>query len=215
MIKGIIFDADGTLLDSMSFWDQIGTRYLKTKGIMAKPGLDKALYAMSLEDGCEYLKTQYGLSDTTGQISRDIIKIMESFYRSEAEAKPGVKEFLEQMQRKGIPMIVASSSDKAMIRLAFDKSGLTGYFADIITCSELNTDKSEPLIYLRCARIIGTEPRDTAVFEDVLHGIRTARAAGFVTVAVEDPSSADDKDEIISIADYYLADLTETDILKI
>lgn len=215
MIKGIIFDVDGTLLNSMQIWNELGTRYLKARGIEAEPDLDKILFSLSLDEGCLYLKNQYSLEESVKEIADDIIKIMENFYLYEAKLKAGVKEFLKRMQKNGIPMIVATSSDKKIVELAFESLKITEYFTEIVTCTELKASKREPKIYLHCAKIIGTTPDETAVFEDVLHGIKSAKKAGFVAVAVEDFSSCVDKKEIMSIADYYIKDFTETKLLKI
>lgn len=215
MIKGIIFDADGTLLDSMHIWNELGARYLRKKEIEPEPHLDKILFSMSLEEGCVYLKKHYHLLDSTEEIAEDIIKIMENFYLYEAKAKNGAKDFLLQMKERNIPMIIATSSDKKMIGLAFQNLGIAEYFADIITCTELKTSKRKPDIYLHCAKIIGTKPCNTAVFEDVLHGIKAAKNAGFITYAVEDFSSFDDIAKIKLSADYYINDFTEIDTSKL
>lgn len=215
MIKGIIFDVDGTLLDSMQIWDELGTRYLKGKNIKAGTDLNKILFSMSFEEGCLYLKDQYNLPYSTEEIAEDIVEIMKNFYLYEVETKNGVKEFIEVMRKQNIPMIIATSSDKEIVKLAFDNLGITDFFVDIVTCTELNTNKRKPDIYLHCAQIIDTEPRETAVFEDVLHGIKSAKAAGFITVAVEDFSSVDERFEIKALADYYIKDFTKIDILKI
>lgn len=98
MIKGIIFDVDGTLLDSMHIWGGLGKRYLSFVGIEAKPGLAKILFPMSLDDSSEYLKKEYNLPDSMERITEDTIKIFEDFYRYEAKPKEGAVEFIKQMQ---------------------------------------------------------------------------------------------------------------------
>lgn len=93
MIKGIVFDVDGTLLDSMHIWGELGKRYLESIGIDAKPGLVKTLFPMSLDESSEYLKKEYNLPDSVERITEDTIKILEDFYRNEAKPKDGAVEW--------------------------------------------------------------------------------------------------------------------------
>lgn len=209
MIKGIIFDVDGTLLDSMHIWGELGKRYLSSVGIEAKPGLAKILFPMSLDESSEYLKNEYNLPDLVEQITEDTIKILSDFYRYEAVPKPGVLEFVKKMQSRNIPMAIATSGDRRILDTALERLGVFDCFTTILTCSDLKTNKRVPTIYLRAAELLGTKPEETAVFEDVLHAIRAARSAGFITYAVEDISSMQDCEEIKRTADFYLQDFSD------
>ena len=209
MIKGIVFDVDGTLLDSMHIWGELGKRYLASVGIEAKPGLAKILFPMSLDESSEYLKNEYNLSDSVEQITEDTIKILSDFYRYEAAPKPGALAFVRKMQSRNIPMAIATSGDRRILDTALARLGVTDFFAGILTCSELKTNKRIPTIYLRAAELLGTVPEETAVFEDVLHAIQAAKSAGFITYAIEDEASIQDRDKIKEAADFYLRDFTD------
>ena len=208
MIKGIIFDADGTLLDSMHIWGELGARYLSSIGKKAEEGLAEILFTMSLEESGAYLKKAYDISDSVEKIMSDMLNLIEVFYKNEAELKKGAAVFLEFIKQKNIPAVIATSGNRELLLEALKRLRITDYFSEILTCTELKTSKKEPLIYLRATEIIGTQPEETAVFEDVLHGIKTAKNAGFVTFAVEDEASKNDRDEIKTISDYYIIDFT-------
>lgn len=90
-------------------------------------------------------------------------------------------------------MAIATSGDRRILNTALDRLGITNCFVGILTCSELKTNKSVPTIYLWAAELLGTAPEETAVFEDVLHGIEAARSVGFITYAIEDNASIQDK----------------------
>lgn len=214
MINGIIFDVDGTMLDSMRIWGELGTRYLSFVGIEAKPGLAKILFPMSLDESSEYLKKEYNLPYSVERITEDTIKILEDFYKYEAKPKDGAVEFIKQMVDKHIPMAIATSGDRRILNTALERLGLSDCFAAVLTCSDLQTNKRVPTIYLRAAELLGTKPEETAVFEDVLYAIRAAKSAGFITYAVEDISSIQDRKEIKATADYYLQDFTDTILYK-
>lgn len=209
MLKGAIFDADGTLLNSMPIWQELGQRYLASYGIKAEKGLSDVLYAMSLEESSRYLKETYGLSNPAEIISAEILEMIRSFYINEVTLKEGVADYLRYLHERNIPMIVATSNDKALLHRAFVRLQINGYFKNILTCSELNTNKREPAIYLGVAQMIGTQPQETAMFEDVLYGIQAAKQAEFITVAIEDSSNRLEREKLSGTADYYIRDFTD------
>lgn len=214
MLKGAIFDADGTLLDSMSIWEQLGERYLATSGIAAKPELSAILAPLTLEESSRYLKAAYSLPDSVEQITAALTGLLRSFYRDEVALKPGVAEYLHRLREQQIPMIVASSGDKALLRAAFVRLQIDGYFPDILTCSELQTNKREPTIYRRAVQALGTAPQETAVFEDALYAIQSAQRVGLLTVAVADASNRAEAVRLRQTADYFIQDFTDPVLWK-
>ena len=208
-MKAAIFDADGTLLDSMHIWQKLGNRYLTQRGIPPEPGLGDILYPMSLEEGCTYLKEHYGLPESSGKIEKSMEDILTAFYRSEVQLKPGAGDYLQKLYRRGIPVLVATSGRREPLQQAFRRLGIDGYFQKILTCQELNTTKRTPDIYLEGARCLGVGPEDTAVFEDVLYGIRTAGKVGFETFAVEDDTNRQDREALREEADHYICNFKE------
>ena len=110
-------------------------------------------------------------------------------------------------------MAIATSGDRRILDTALERLGVTDCFAGILTCSELKTSKRVPTIYLRAAELLGTMPEETVVFEDVLHAIRTSKAAGFVTYAIEDKASIQDRDKIKEICDFYLSDFEDPNLI--
>ena len=209
MIKGMIFDADGTLLDSMPIWDDLGARYLKGIGIEAEPGLSEILFCMSLEESAAYMKRTYGLSQTEEEIRRGVLAKLEDFYVNEVQAKPGVDEFLRTLHERQVPMMIATSSSRHHIEEAMRRLCFLDYFAGIITCEEVGAGKSRPDIYLKCAEAMGLDPEEVCVVEDVIHAVRTANAAGFPTAGVYDAASAEDTEDMKKECSIWLYDFTD------
>lgn len=201
MIKGIIFDVDGTLLDSMEIWSNAGARYLQTLNIEAEPNLGNILFSMSLEEGGAYLKKQYALEFSEEEIIQGVLDIIGDFYRNEVRLNENMREILEEYRAKGIPMVLATTSDKELVTAALERLGILGYFRRIFTASELNTSKREPLIYLAAAEFMKTAPEETAVYEDAEYAINTAKKAGFYTIAVYTEACSENWEYISSIAD--------------
>ena len=209
MIKGAIFDVDGVLLDSMSIWMDAGTRYLKSLSIEAEPGLSDILWTMSISEGASYLKRQYRLSFPEDEIVQGVLGTVRDFYYYDAALKDGAEKFLEALSEKGIPMAVASTSEKEYLQKAFERLGVRKYFRGIVTPAEAGAGKTEPAIYHMAAELLGAAPEETFVFEDALHAVRTANMAGFWTVGIYDRFSEGDQEMLRQETDVYLTDLTD------
>lgn len=207
-IKGVIFDADGTLLDSMAIWKDAGARYLMELGITAEPDLDSVVFPMTLAQSSAYMKEHYNLSQSVGEIMNGVHLTIRDFYYKEVPLKKGVKKLLEKLSAMHIPMVVATTSEREHIEAAFARLSAMDYFQRIFTCSERNTTKHQPDIYLSAAGYLGSSPDTIWVFEDVLYAIRTARNAGFFTVGVYDAVSASLQEPMEHIPDIYTRDFS-------
>jgi HAD superfamily hydrolase (TIGR01509 family) len=209
-MKGAIFDIDGTLLDSMPIWNDLGARYLEMYSIQAEENLGKILFPMTMEEAAEYMKTRYHLPQTADEIVLGVLGIVEHFYRYEVGLKPGVETYVRGLHRKGIPMILATTGDKELATAALTRLGVMEYFCGILTVSDLGTSKHEPDIYRKAADMLQVQPGECVVFEDVFYALETAKAAGFLCAGVKDAASADDWERLRAIADYWIEDFTET-----
>ena len=173
MIRCCIFDADGTLLDSMPMWRDITYQYAADKGIQAPQGLHNTINRLSVELG------QYALEG----------------YRTQVEEKPQAREFLQLLKENHIPVAVATASNREGVELALERLGMLPFVDRFATCGEVGKSKEHPDIFLHCAGKFGAAPEESVVFEDSAYAIRTAKAAGFPVVAVEDPISQQGKGE--------------------
>ena len=111
-MKGAIFDMDGTLLDSMQVWVHVGEQYLWNRGIEPEEGLGDVLFPMSMRDGAVYVKEKYSLPDPPDTIVTDMDAIVFAAYRDEVLPKPGVAAYLESLKKQGIPMAVATATNR-------------------------------------------------------------------------------------------------------
>lgn len=206
-MKGVIFDLDGVILDSMPIWDQVGEMYLRKLGIQAEPGLAQIMLCMSMAQGAEFLKQRYHLEMDEGIIIKGINHTIADFYACQVQLKEGVEQFLKGLQQYGIKMVVATSCDRPVFEKALKRLDVMGYFDRIFTCTEIGAGKDKPDIYYAAAEYLGALSREIWVFEDALQAIRTAQRAGFRTVGVYDASSIADMDEIKRVSDIYLSKL--------
>ncbi len=212
MIRGVIFDVDGVLLNSMPVWENLGELYLKRLGIEAEKDIREKLFSMSIEEAAGYLISQYGLDKTPEEIISGLNREVKDYYEQRVPLKEGVRQYLQEFRERKIPMAIATSGDRQNAEAALKRLKVYSFFSGIFTCSEIGSSKNQPDIYYAAALQIDTEPSETWVFEDALHAIRTAKQAGFCTAAVYDKASDRDLAQIWNTADIYLPEWKDFDI---
>jgi len=208
-IKGAIFDLDGTLLDTMEKLGRVEIEYLIALGGVPRPGLAEILRTLSTAEVTQYFKSDYGIREPLDKIYHERNRLLEDYYFYEAEPKEGAGPVLESLRFHDVKMFVATATDRYLVEPAMERHGLTQYFERILTCSEENTSKSSPDIYLRAAELMGTEPGETIVVEDALYAMESAKKAGFPIIAIYDKSADDQAEEIEAISDHYFKSLVE------
>ena len=212
MIKGAIFDLDGTLLDSMFIWDTIGEEYLRSLGKEPHEDLKETFMTLTLEEAAEYYREHYGVTLSVKEIVDGVNSMVEQTYRTKVTLKLGVADYLCQLKENGVRMCVATVTDRYLVEETLERLGVRHYFSEIFTCAEVGFGKDKPVIYQKALEHLGTEKSDTYVFEDLPFALNTANTDGFPTVGVYDRHEAH-QDELKWIADYYVLDFTDP-ILK-
>lgn len=209
VIRGAVFDVDGTLLDTMPAWHSIGSAYLRKLGIVPEQDLDSILFAMTVEEAAAYLRRAYALPQSEHEIIRGCISGMEEFYSCHAQLKKGAADLLARLASRGTPMMTVTCGSRKLQEAAMDRLGIRHFFMETVFCGERGLNKNGPAAYLYAAGQMGLEPAQILVFEDALHGIRSAKAAGFHVCAVADAASMEDRREIEETADLCVEDFTE------
>ena len=209
-LQSAIFDMDGTLLDSMPTWRELGPTFLKESGIPTTPEQEKLLRTLSDHQVIPYLREKCGLPWSEQEVVDQIVKRMEDFYSTEVRPKPGVEKFLSILKMEGVWMYVATATHRRLTEKALKTAGIDHYFRGIVTSADAGSHKSESAeIYEMAMRRMQSNKQDTVVFEDVLYAIRTAKAAGFRVAGVYDSMSEADQPEIQRLSDYYIRSYEE------
>lgn len=199
--KLYIFDMDGTILDSMGEWENLGRYYLRQKEITPPDDFETILKTKTLEESAAYFQT-LGVNGTTSQIKEEMLSGIYDAYRLTIPLKPGIRQLLETLtENQTAPLCVLTTSERRCAVQAFSRLKILSYFQDIYTSSQLGLGKTTGDIYKRVCELYHTSPKDTVVFEDALHAIRSAKDAGCYVYAVPEPSFQKDWEQIKAIAD--------------
>lgn len=199
-----IFDMDGTLVDSMGYWNRLSDEYLTRHGIPPlSPELKEESIALTmLGTGALFIR-EFGLSGTPEQIAGEINALMEEHYHTDVLLKPGAAAFLDRMRAAGIRMCVASSTAPPLLEICLRRLGVRDYFTFLLSCEEVGVGKNRPDVYLEAARRMGGRPENTIVFEDILVAAATAKKAGFSLGVIYDVNSAAEQEPLKALADCY------------
>ena len=208
MLKGAIFDFDGTLVDSMFIWDTIGEDYLRSLGKEPHEDLKETFMTLTLEQAAEYYRTHYGVTLSVKEIVDGVNTMVEGIYRTRVALKQGVADFLAQLKENGTRMCIATVTDRYLVEETLDRLGILQYFSEIFTCAEVGYGKDKPIIYRKAHEHLDTVKNETYVFEDSLFALKTAKADGFTTIGVYDRHETS-QDKLKNLADYYIVDFAD------
>lgn len=203
-VKAVLFDLDGTLVDSMWMWGDIDVEYLGKYGIELPKNLEKEIEGMSFSESAAYFKSKFGFSKSLEEIQAEWIEMAKDKYAHEVPMKPGALHFLHYLRQKGIRTGIATSNSRELLDAVMESLELTPYFDCCMTSCEAGAGKPAPDVYLKVAENLGISPRECLIFEDTPAGIRAGINAGMRVCAVEEPSCADRKELIWELADYYI-----------
>ena len=205
-IDAVIFDLDGSLVDSMWMWRQIDIEYLGKFGIELPEDLQEAIEGMSFSETACYFKERFRLPDSIQQIKADWNAMAWDKYSNEVPLKEGVDDFLEICREQGILLGIATSNSRELVENVALVHKLRDYFSCIMTGSDVLRGKPSPDIYLAVAESLGVPAGRCLVFEDIVAGILAGKNAGLRVCAVEDEYSADFRARKRELADYYIDD---------
>ena len=189
-MKAIIFDMDGTLVDSLIIWDviwdTISRKYCAGAPFLPSPEDQKAVRTLPLIPAMTLLQDHYQLAPCAQDLCETINNCFLNFYQQEVMLKPGVQAFLEECKNRGIKMCVASASSAELVEVALEHCGVRSYFSQIFSCAGSGKGKEFPDIFLIARDALGESTEETWVAEDSIVALTTAKQIGMPTIGIYD-----------------------------
>ena len=200
----VIFDMDGTLIDSMWMWEEIDRQYLERFGIDFPKDLQKEIEGISFRQVADYFKSHFPIEDSVEQMMQDWISMAWDKYEHEVPLKKGVLEFISFCQKNHIRLGVATSNSSKLTHLILKTHGLLDCFPVVKTSCEVPNGKPDPAIYLLAAKELKVPAENCLVFEDAVSGILAGKRAGMEVCAVYDAFTEEADVRKKELADYYI-----------
>lgn len=187
MIKAVIFDFDGIIIDSEPLWIEAEIRVFKSVGVYLDPKLCRQTTGLTTEDTIQHWYDVHKWNNKTkSELYKEIMDTMHDLIIERVDLKAGFLDVLRMITDRNLPVAVASASPLGLIAVALEKFHLTDYFK-VINCGDNEeVGKPHPALYLGAARRLGIEPGHCLAFEDSFNGAISAKAARMKLVAVPD-----------------------------
>ncbi len=204
--KSFIFDFDGTLVDSMGLWQAVDHMYLGRYGIPCPEGLSHQISGKTFRETAVFFKETFHLPDSIETIVADWHHMAYDLYMEDVPFKPGIPELLETLRSLGCSVAIATSNSRTLTTAYLKHRKAQHWFDALSFTGELQKGKPDPAVFLHAAGQLQTDPRHCMGFEDTKEGICGLIDAGMTAVAVEDAHQGIRRDQIVSLAHYYIDD---------
>ena len=206
MIRAVVFDLDGVLIDSEQVWDDVREALAHERGGRWHEGAQRDMMGMSSPEWSRYMHERIGLAEPPEEINRIVVERMLERY---AEGPPWLPGAIDAVRRLAADFVLglASSSNRELIDRVLEAGGIAACFRATASSEEVAAGKPAPDVYLEVARRLGIDPHDCTAIEDSHNGIRSAKAAGMRCVAI--PNAHFPPGAATAEADAVVASLSE------
>lgn len=209
---GVIFDCDGTLLDSMKVWREAEGELARRAGVTLSAAETDALTSMTIPECGSFFHERFGLGASSDEVVTMMDELMLEFYRERALARPGALAFVQGLAERGVRMSVASSSPQPYLQAGLERCGFAPYFDAIVSVDDVGTSKREPAVYDRAREVMGTPLATTWGVEDSVYAVGTLTAAGYRTLGIYDCDISGTREALRDAAERFVESFEGFDV---
>ena len=203
-IDAVIFDMDGTIIDSMHVWRDIDIEYFEKYGKVLPDTYQKDIEGFSVIETARYTKETFGFEDSIEDMMQEWNDMAHEHYKHHIPLKPDVLKFMQRLKSNGIKMGIATSNSGYLFEAFAVSNKLYDYIECAVTGEDVTNGKPNPECYLKVSDKLKVEPSRCLVFEDICMGLKAGISAGMKTVAVYDDFSALQWQDKKAMSDYYI-----------
>jgi HAD superfamily hydrolase (TIGR01509 family) len=213
VIEAVVFDLDGVVIQTEEIWDEVREAYVRERGGRYDAQAQRAMMGMSSVEWSRFMHDVIGLPESPEDINAEVVRRLADRYRERLPLLPGAHGAVERLAARW-PLGLASSSNREIIELVLERSGLAGFFRATVSSEEVERGKPAPDVYLEAARRLAVQGRNCIAIEDSRNGIRSAHAAGMPVIAIPNPHYPPDE-ETLAAADVVLRSLDELTVERV
>jgi HAD superfamily hydrolase (TIGR01509 family) len=195
VLAAIIFDLDGVLLDSEQRWNEAKEALVREAGGTWREEAPRVMMGMSSPEWSAYLRDDLGVQRDLDAINDDVVRRIHESYEDGLPLLPGALDAVRALAAER-PLGLASSSNREIIDVFLERSGVGRLFGATVSSEEVARGKPAPDVYLETARRLGVDPLACVAVEDSANGLRAAHAAGMPVIAVPNPHYPPDEDAL-------------------
>lgn len=209
-MKAALFDMDGTLLDSMMDWRGCNIEFLEGLGCRIPPEMTAQVLQCTGSMLAQLVRETFGVEFDRDAFVEHQKRRMHDAYTRGVAVKPGVREYLDKLRRRGVLVVLTSATWTPHTELALARTGMRSYF-DVLCCTDaIGSSKRTPAFFDKVSERIGHPKSECVLFEDALYALKGGREAGLLgEVAVSEPLYEPFRAEIRAIADVFVDSLAE------
>lgn len=204
----LLFDLDGTLIDSNGVWMEVDKAFLSRHGYEYSPAYYAGVAHAILPNCAAFTKDFFGMEESCEDIMAEWMELAKNAYDT-VPLKPHVREYLDRCKEAGHRMAVFTACVPEHCQTAVRNHGLDAYFEKIIYAQDLGEDKRSPAIFRRVAELLGVEPRECVFFDDSLTACKGAKAAGMTVVGIQDACISGVEADMRELCDQFISDFGE------
>lgn len=213
MKKLIIFDFDGTLVDSLPMWHLVDVIFFEKRRGFTYDEDELGFVSKSIEESAIISKKFYNLPETVEEIIKEWSDIINELYLKENILREGARELISRAKKEGYRIAIGTNNTKPLITSYLEKEKMLGDFDLIMTAYEAEKSKPAPDLFLKIAKTLGVKPENTIVIEDSLPGIQAANSAGMTSYCIKGSESDKNEQAVIDESDYFIKNLSEVTLL--